>query len=107
MIHLRWTFLALALNAFALSAGAREGPEEERSVEEAIDALEAERARLVEERDAARMRANTFVLPKDKVEAQEKQAEIEATDRALEALREEAALQAERRRTAQDPDAPR
>ncbi|HLV60639.1 MAG TPA: hypothetical protein VKY51_04480, partial [Fredinandcohnia sp.] len=54
---------------------------EEATIEEQVRALEEKRAKLVEERDAARMRANVYVLPKDKLEAEEKQKEIEEVDR--------------------------
>lgn len=84
---MRWLLpiLLLSLGAapFALADEA-EGP----SIEEQIRELETKRARLVEERDAARMRANVYVLPKDKLEAEEKQGEIEEVDREIAALRE-------------------
>lgn len=58
-------------------------------IEERIQELEAKRARLLEERDAARVRANTYVLPKDKLEVVEKSEAIEEVDEELRALEKE------------------
>jgi|GEM_PF-1866983 len=66
------------------AAGARQ------SLEERIRALEEKRARLVEERDAARMRANIYVLPQDKLMAQQKQEEIDEVDQEIARLKAEA-----------------
>lgn len=84
--------VALAIPLASVASPAPGGGEEaveaeQKTVEEEIQELEAKRAALVSERDAARMRANTYVLPKDRLEAIEKQEEIDEIDRELEALR--------------------
>lgn len=91
---IRHLLLVFALVASALSAAAEEGASEP-TIEEKIQALEAKRARLVEERDAARMRANVYVLPQDKLLAQKKQEEIDEVDREIATLRQEAEAAAE------------
>lgn len=99
------SIMGLALCSFAIPEG--ETGSAEPSIEEKIEALEKERARLVEERDAARIRANTFVLPKDKLEAQEKEAEIEETDRELESLRQKAREEGRKSRSRAGGSGPR
>ncbi len=105
-MRLRSSILTLALGGLFLHGEALAS--EELSIEEKIEALEAKRARLVEERDAARMRANVYVLPKDKLEVLAKEAEIEEIDQELEALRkeEEPAPGRGRPRTRDDRNAP-
>jgi hypothetical protein len=89
MGRIRRLLLAFALVAWALPAAAGEDAPQP-TIEERIRELEAKRARLVEERDAARMRANVYVLPQDKLLAQKKQEEIDEVDREIAALREKA-----------------
>lgn len=100
---MRWLapFLVLALCGFTLFA--EEGARAEPTVEEQIQELEKKRARLVEERDAARMRANVYVLPQDKLEAQAKQEEIDEVDRQLRALREGGAEEGASKKEADGP----
>lgn len=76
--------LSAFLLSIPLAAGAGEADPAERIAE-----LEAKRERLVEERDAARMRANVYVLPQDKLEAAQKQEEIDAVDDELRSLRKD------------------
>ena len=49
-------------------------------------ALQAEIERLEQERDAARVKANIYVLPQHKLEAEAKQKEIDERRKELEAL---------------------
>lgn len=91
---IRHLLLVFALVAWALPAAAEEDAPQP-TIEERIRELEAKRARLVEERDAARMRANVYVLPQDKLLAQKKQEEIDEVDREIATLRQEAEAAAE------------
>ena len=94
MGRIRRLLLAFALVAWALPAAAEEDAPQP-TIEERIRELEAKRARLVEERDAARMRANVYVLPQDKLLARKKQEEIDEVDREIATLRQEAEAAAE------------
>lgn len=75
------SLLAACLLVFSAPALADEPAKTDRAAE-----LRAKIARLEGERDAARVRANTYVLPKDKLEVLAKQQEIDEARRELESL---------------------
>jgi succinate dehydrogenase/fumarate reductase flavoprotein subunit len=84
--------VALLFATPALAGGAPSEPAQElqqEQVRERIGELEAQRKKLEEERDAAKVRANIYVLPQDKLQVLDKTKEIEETDEELRKLREE------------------
>lgn len=70
---------ALASEEAAKEQAAAEGP--------SLEELEANRKSLVEARDAALIKANTYGLPKYRLEAQEKQEEIDRIDAMIESAK--------------------
>src|SRR5690606_3911992 len=64
--------LGIALSGAPALAEEAGGASAEKALEERIRELEEKRAKLVEERDAARMRANVYVLPQDKLRSEER-----------------------------------
>ncbi|MFO7156104.1 MAG: hypothetical protein DIU72_005770 [Pseudomonadota bacterium] len=90
--------LGIALSGAPALAEEAGGASAEKALEERIRELEEKRAKLVEERDAARMRANVYVLPQDKLMAQKKQEEIDEVDREIARLKKEAEAAAEEKK---------
>lgn len=79
LASMRRLVFALLLLVPCVALAGDEAPGEAAALREKI-------VRLEQERDAALVRANTYVLPKDKLEAQAKQQEIDAARKELEAL---------------------
>jgi hypothetical protein len=89
------TALLLAPAGQALAAdppSAEERLEARRKVlEERLEAARARRDRLASERDAARVKANTYALPQYRLEAEEKQKQIDVVEQEIAAIEKQLA----------------
>ncbi|AKU89999.1 hypothetical protein [Vulgatibacter incomptus] len=81
------TLLSASLPGLALADADVPDAREEKKVD--VAELRARRAALEEERDAARMNANIYVLPRYRLEAIDKQKEIDRIDAELRAAEAE------------------